>query len=103
MITNTVGDIIMGVKTGHPHLDEVGDVGTLQNRVTHRDIARYVVVRVYPDPVTNERLTKDIQINESLDPGQIALNPDALCAIHSVHFPCAECAVLAHNNYAVPP
>lgn len=97
-----VGDIHRGIKTGYPHLDAVGDVGTFAEE-DGVPLARYVVVAVYPDPKTNEVLTKDVQLVKSLDLSRVVDDRDARCAIHNtpIHsdLPCPECQALEVNNY----
>ena len=93
-----VGDILAGKKTNYPHLDAVGDVGMLCDR-QGRPLAHYMVIRLYPDPVTNEVLYVDIQLNQTRNPYKVIPNPNATCEIHKVLFPCAQCAVLAKENY----
>jgi hypothetical protein len=94
-----VGDIIKGVPTGYPHLDEVGDTGTINDKNTNLPIAKYVVVKTYPDPKTNERLTKDIQLVESLNSKKCLFRDEARCFIHFISLPCEKCKELEKRNY----
>ena len=95
-----VGQII-NRKTGFPHLDVVGDVGWVKTE-QGKTIAKYVTVRVYPDPETNEVLTEDVQIVKSLDRELVEENPEARCHVHGRSFPCSFCEKLEKENYGRP-
>ena len=93
----TVGDVIEGLSTDYPHLDAVGDTGTIAK--DGPKIAKFVTVKTYYDPKTGAVMTKDIQIVESYDLSEVKPNPGAVCFVHGNRFPCKVCKKLAQMNY----
>jgi hypothetical protein len=93
-----VGDVIESVPTTFPHLDAVGDVGEIGSKDGKR-LAKFVTVRIYPDPETNEAFTKDIQIVKSYSQ-EVKENPGATCAAHGERLPCRVCSGLEIMNYS---
>jgi hypothetical protein len=76
----------------------VGDTGEIRTK-DGKPVAVWNIVKLTSDPITNETITFDIQINKSLDPVLCLPNPEATCHAHGGKFPCKQCVKLAHDNY----
>jgi len=92
------GDIIKNRPTSYPHLDMVGDIGSVNSK-DNKKIAKYVAIKINKDTETNEAITMDIQLVQSFDSSKCLQNPNAKCAIHGLSFPCEKCKELEKQNY----